>query len=391
MPDIKFEPQNINEYVKAALPDFYEDNLKITEIGDGNINYVFKIVKQNYDSIIIKYAANKLRSSGRALDSRRIKIESAYLKKAAFYAENFVPEIYKFDEANSVIVMEDISKFKNLRKELYDFKKYKNLSKLVAKFLASVCGNTGVIVQGRAKKRENAGFFVNPAMCDISDDLVFTEPYNNYKKRNIIFPGEEAFVEKNIYADKKLKAQVDLLKQNFMDNAQCMLHGDLHSGSIFVNDSGIKILDSEFAFYGPLGYDAGNYAAHLIISLVSAGFRNAPEDFTKYLKNQIELFFDQLFDNLEKIFRQNLDTNYFSKSFAKKYLADIAADCFGYAGTEIIRRTVGDTKTLEIESLAGKKRRLCDKALINIGKTLIMERKKFKSGKDALKLVDRYV
>lgn len=36
-----------------------------------------------------------------------------------------------------------------------------------------------------------------------------------------------------------------------MNCAQALLHGDLHSGSVFANDSGIKVIDPEFAFTGP--------------------------------------------------------------------------------------------------------------------------------------------
>ena len=34
-----------------------------------------------------------------------------------------------------------------------------------------------------------------------------------------------------------------------MNNAQALLHGDLHTGSIFANEQGVKVIDPEFAFY----------------------------------------------------------------------------------------------------------------------------------------------
>lgn len=48
-----------------------------------------------------------------------------------------------------------------------------------------------------------------------------------------------------------------------MNNAQALIHGDLHSGSIFINEKGIKVIDPEFAFYGPMGYDIGNVIGNL--------------------------------------------------------------------------------------------------------------------------------
>ena len=34
-----------------------------------------------------------------------------------------------------------------------------------------------------------------------------------------------------------------------MTNAQALLHGDLHTGSVFVRDDSTKVIDPEFAFY----------------------------------------------------------------------------------------------------------------------------------------------
>jgi 5-methylthioribose kinase len=36
-----------------------------------------------------------------------------------------------------------------------------------------------------------------------------------------------------------------------------MCHGDLHAGSIMVTDTETRVIDPEFAFYGPMGFDIG--------------------------------------------------------------------------------------------------------------------------------------
>jgi 5-methylthioribose kinase len=43
-----------------------------------------------------------------------------------------------------------------------------------------------------------------------------------------------------------------------MNNAQALIHGDLHTGSILIKEDSMKVIDPEFAFYGPMGYDIGN-------------------------------------------------------------------------------------------------------------------------------------
>ena len=48
-----------------------------------------------------------------------------------------------------------------------------------------------------------------------------------------------------------------------MTHAQALIHGDLHTGSIFIKEDSTKVIDAEFAFYGPIGYDVGNVIAKI--------------------------------------------------------------------------------------------------------------------------------
>ena len=73
-------------------------------------------------------------------------------------------------------------------------------------------------------------------------------------------------MEQEIYGDKELRLEGAKLKFDFMEHAQALIHGDLHSGSIFINNERIKVFDPEFAFYGPMGYDLANVVAHTIFA-----------------------------------------------------------------------------------------------------------------------------
>ena len=59
------------------------------------------------------------------------------------------------------------------------------------------------------------------------------------------------------------------------------------------------------------------------------------------------------------------------------------ADSLGYAGTEIIRRTVGDSKVLELESVTDLSKRVpMERALIKLGIALIKQRQQFITGRE---------
>ena len=144
---------------------------------------------------------------------------------------------------------------KNLRKELAAGRVYGHLSENLSDFLAQSLLPTTDLVMDRQEKKKQVRFFTNPELCDITEDLVLTEPYlaqpMNPRNKNIVTPGNEDFVRARLYEDEALHAEVAALRNGFMNNAQALIHGDLHSGSIFANEQGIKVIDPEFASTAP--------------------------------------------------------------------------------------------------------------------------------------------
>lgn len=361
--------------------------LKGEEIGDGNINYIFRIIDEtNNKSVVLKQADKFLRSSGRPLDLARSKIEAEILRIEGQYSEKSVPKIYRYDDIMCVIVMEDISEFKNLRKELLEEKIFPNFSDEISSFLVDTLLPTTDLVMDSAEKKDKVQTFINKELCDISECLVFTEPYDDYKKRNIVLKENETLVKEKLYDDKELHLEVSKLKNNFMNNAQALIHGDLHSGSIFINETGIKVIDPEFAFYGPMGYDIGNVIGNLYFPLINKKYlMKASEDkekFIKWLSTSIEEIYDMFIykfkNKYKKLVKKPL---YHEENFMDWYLSEVLADSLGSAGLEIIRRVVGDTKVIEIEGIENiEKRILVERELLEIGIRFIKERYKIKKG-----------
>lgn len=55
----------------------------------------------------------------------------------------------------------------------------------------------------------------------------------------------------------------------FCERAQALLHGDLHTGSIMVTPDSTQVIDPEFGFYGPMGFDIGAFIGNLILAYFS--------------------------------------------------------------------------------------------------------------------------
>ena len=366
-------------YVKEKNLFSENANLTVKEIGDGNINYIFKVEnKIDGKSIVLKQADKLLRSSGRPLDLTRSKIEANILRIENNLAPHYVPEIYFYDEIMCVLAMEDISEYKNLRTELIAGKIFPNFADNISEFLSRTLLLTTDLFMNKFEKKKNVKEFTNPELCDISECLVFTEPYDNNRNRNIITVGNEEFVENTLYKNEDLHFTILKLREKFMNYSQSLIHGDLHSGSIFINEKGIKIIDPEFSFYGPMAYDVGNVIGNLYFPLYRAKFfmedSKKKEEFINWLEKcilDIPILFSEKCKLLwEKYSNDKLLKN---KKFRDYYIENIVKDSLAYAGTEIIRRTVGDAKVLELTSLETSEKKLeLERRLINKAILMIM-------------------
>lgn len=373
------DTESVKKYVIDKLGYFKSsDEIEASEIGDGNINYVFKIWEPlTGKSIIVKQADKLLRSSGRPLDMYRNRIEAEILKIQNRLSPEFVPEVYFYDEDMYVLSMEDISEYKNLRTELIKGKSFDHLAENISTFLVDTLLPTTDLFMSRSEKKSYVKKFMNPELCDISEDLVFTEPYWDYKKRNIILGDNFDFVRENLYKDYLLHFEVAKLRNHFMNYPQALIHGDLHSGSIFANNKGIKIIDPEFAFYGPIGYDIGNVIGNLCLSWINKEFTDSDnKEFIKWIKDTIQ----NIVINLEKKsidkLSDKLENELYNNDLFKEYtIRKIIQDTLGYAGTEMIRRVVGDSKVLEVTSVENLEIRIpMERAMIKAGIYLIKNR-----------------
>jgi 5-methylthioribose kinase len=387
--------QDAMDYAKTRLTIFQKEaELTCKEIGDGNLNYVFKLVdEKNNQSIIIKQAGPVARISDEfKLSPDRNRIESEILALQYKLAPGFVPKVYHYDPIMNCCVMEDLSDHEIMRAALLKQKKFPLFADHISTFLVQTLLLTSDVVVEHKEKKELVKTFINPELCEITEDLVFTEPFYDCA-RNDVFEGSREFVKENIWNDTKLALETAKLKFEFMTNAQSLLHGDLHTGSIFIKEDSTKVIDPEFAFYGPAGYDIGNVLANLIFAYSHTKFSVEDEeirdDYLNYLlttmKDIIDLFKYKFLKGWSESATEHV-ANY--EGFKEYYLDTVLRDTAAVAGLELIRRIVGLAHVKDITSIQDPTRRVrAEKMGLLVGKSLILNRDTMKNGADFISMI----
>ncbi|WP_027408385.1 S-methyl-5-thioribose kinase [Anoxybacteroides tepidamans] len=346
--------------------------LACREIGDGNLNLVFHVVdQQTRKGVIIKQALPYAKVVGESwpLTLKRAVIESNALRTFASYVPQYVPKVYYSDESLAITVMEDLSRLQIVRKGLIEGKVYPLLSEHIGEFIAKTLFYTSDFGMNQQQKKQLSQSFVNPELCKITEDLVFTDPFFDHETNN--FEDELRSDVETLWADDALHLEVAKLKRKFLTEGDALIHGDLHTGSIFASDTETKVIDPEFAFYGPFGFDIGQFFANLLLNALSR-----PEQEQEPLLAHVEKTWNVFADVFSALWEQhNVEPYAKTKGLLEEVLRQTFVDAIGFAGCEVIRRTIGLAHVADLDGIEDKNRRLHAKQrALELGRRLILQR-----------------
>lgn len=384
-----FTEKDVIKYVRKQ--GYYKKGQDLTcvEMGDGNLNLVFRVSDSDNNSLIVKQALPYARCVGESwpLTLDRARIEAEVLLAHHQLCPEHTVNVLHFDPDLYAIVMEDLKSFEIMRGAIVAGKQFPHAGLQLAHYLAQTLFHTSDFHLSPAIKKAQVGQFLNPELCAITEDLFFTDPYCEHERNNI-FPATENLA-KELREDALLQAEVAELKAKFLSCPQALLHGDVHSGSIFVDDSTIKVIDAEFGFYGPIGFDVGSPIGNYLLNYCGNAAKLDVKDGQKHSLFLRDLIRDT-WNGFAKEFTELMQTKnqepaFENETYQARFLRSVFLDTIGYAGCELIRRTVGLAHVSDIESIEDTNARAVAEAnAIALGRTLIMKRHNFVSIEDVL-------
>ena len=126
------------------------------------------------------------------------------------------------------------------------------------------------------KKAMIAAFAGNTALCKITEDLIFTDPYSVAELNRWTSPQLDGYAAR-WREDGDLKVAVSRLKLKFLSLRRSHAAWRPAHGSVMLTPDETRIIDPEFAFIGPMGFDVGAVIANFLINYFSHdGHEEAP-------------------------------------------------------------------------------------------------------------------
>lgn len=361
-------------------------NWQVKEVGDGNLNLVF-IVQSPEGTVIVKQALPYVRLVGDSwpLPLYRAFYEFNALKRQEKRDPGSVPEIFHFDEGQALIVMEFLSPHIILRNKLIAGEKVVDLGAFCGQFCARTAFRGSELSMKSADKKADVGLFSgNVEIPAITESLVFTDPYFDAEMNNHT-PGLDPVVSR-LRDNVELKRIVQSMMAKFVSNTETMCHGDLHSGSIMATDTEIRVIDPEFAQYGPMGFDLGMLTANYLMAYFSQPAHRGDdlEDYQAWILTVIEDSFAAFVTEFKQLWATERtgilypkslfeDQGHSSEPACDAVLADIWQDALQFCGIEMHRRCLSLAHNADFENIEDTSQRAPLEARnIEMGAALIL-------------------
>ncbi len=409
--DIDTVPEFIGSLPEIrALLGGQPESWRVHEVGDGNLNLIF-IVQGRGGSICVKQALPYVRVAGTSwpMTLERAFFEASYYSAVAPFVGGLIPKIYHYDPDLYCTVMECLSPHIILRRGLIAGRSYPNVARDIGEYIARASFFTSDLARPFEHKMDGIALFArNKALVRITVDLVFCDPYRFNERNRHTSPQLDEIVA-HLRGDGRLKVAAAHFGQKFLNEVQALVHGDLHSGSVMVTEGNTRVIDPEFAFYGPIGFDLGAFLGNLLLSWYSQPGHATEQDnriaYQQWILEQTKIFWESFRRNFLALWAANADGDVLPVSmFTRReeaislelarsaFVEGLFADMLGFGACKMIRRIVGFAHVIDFDWIRDAAVRAgCEAGALAMARTLLTHPAQFHSIQEVIDAVPRMV
>ena len=352
---------------------------------DGNANRILRVHSESSEqSVIVKQVLPFIRvpmERGEVLpiSMDRMRTEIQYMNAANRICESISPEIYAWDQQSGTVVMEDLRKMKILRFELMEGNKFPAFPEEFGSFLGRIAFLTSDLHLDPWEKRTMENYFGASKSNQMWGRFMFDDTVLS-NQDNPINPLVREWVDQ-LYRDESVRREVRVLKSIFNQQQQCLIHTDLHTSNIFISLDAVKVFDSEFAKFGPIGFDLGRLIGSLALNFASLfGLKEWDQakrkDYQVYLLETIQALYEAFEESYFGLWNESFPQR---KAAKERMKAMIFQQTLGFTACTMLARLYDGALCFDfkrIESL--EERAKGQRFAIETAKRLLIRRYEYK-------------
>ena len=251
---------SVDDYLQQQ--DWLQENESLVSLekpGEGNMNFVLRATT-NQRSFILKQARPWVEKFPQ-IDApiERVKIEAQFFQilETVDSISQCTPKYLGFDNNSFILATEDLGKGA-------DYSFLYNKDSLLEEMDVERLTNYLSILH---KVNVPDDFPSNMAMRELNHEHIFNFPYLEENGFNLddVQEGLQS-VAMPYKTDASLKKVILECGNIYLSKGSHLLHGDFYPGSWLKVTDGLKVIDPEFGFVGPVEFDLGVLIAHLVMA-----------------------------------------------------------------------------------------------------------------------------
>ena len=394
----ELEKDNIQEYLKTQMPGLdYSKPLHIHRLGDGNaeedgdgyLNFIYR-VSDGHTKLILKqgrdHGARGLTQTFEVpIDRNKLEYETMKIRRTI--VPEYVPGLYFYDAENSIMAVEDVSHLKVLR---YQFNKnvcFPLFAKQIADFMAKSHFYTSEYYLDTKTFRDLTVHFMNHEMRNVFDDMLFITQTDQMQYGVPVDEGYMPFVKKIILDPLVVEARYEM-RHKYITNGEALVHADLSTSNIMMDERELKVIDMEYTFCGPFASDIGYLESNILSQFICAGYRPFENEaernrFREYCLDTMAGIFDEYVRVFFECWDRDAKDRYRNVLGLKEQIAkQLLSDVVGFTATATINRCSGPFTLSEYNETGSEKNRaqaVCTAMVF--ARTSILKRDTYKTAK----------
>lgn len=386
-------PEEAAEYVRQALPDFFGSGpLTCKRLAgdsrsvDGHVNEITRVATSDGRSLILKQLMPhvQLASHGEfyELPLTRMAVEVHALRFWERLCPGTTPQIYHWDDAQKLLVMEDLGRLCLLSESILERRRFPEVGKQLGEFLGKTSFYTSEFFLSLEEKQLLQNTFADGQTKPFWNHLFFQSAMlTPLEAVNPLVRGELA----ELCALSPVRREVERLQERYAWQRQCLIHSDLHTSNIFADKRGIKVFDAEYATYGPVAFDLGRLLSSLILSYAALNAKDeVPEaekkEYQEYLLDLIEEIYQEFGDSFQTAWEGHFgESNPFQSPYNRFYRQERLADTLGFIACASVGRLCDAGLPFDFKELTDPQVRAAGQRLVlRLAKELLLYGKKMK-------------
>lgn len=271
---------NVIDYIRS-VSDYFKPEAELSvyefgsseEDGDGYINFIYRVSDEEGNSLILKQAKENPRNpsiTGAPIHQERNLTEAEIMRIKHAIVPEYIPEIYHIDPENHLYLCEDCGDRGIMRFEMIKGKTFPKFAEQMGEFLAKTNFYTSEIYMDPVLHRKLQETFMNSKMRQIFEVLLFLD--EDFANRNVesspVYSPERLAMGRAQWNDKAVKTELIKMRHLHMKKAECLVHGDLHTSNILIDQDTMKIIDQEYTYMGLASCDTGYLVGSILYEFV---------------------------------------------------------------------------------------------------------------------------